>query len=181
MNAHASDHALLTGIDPNKPLPRKSIYRSSKGRERIWALYQKSINELNFAVRHKVVPTSFGQTFLTFAGDPEAPPIFILPGMSIVGPMMLDFFAELQRTHLLIAPDLIGQPGHSEDQPFPHRKGAYGQWAFEVLDQLGVQKVGIASASFGGSIGLEMTHMAPERVGKQALVVPAGSHRTSPI
>ncbi len=153
MNAHASDHALLTGIDPNKPLPRKSIYRSSKGRERIWALYQKSINELNFAVRHKVVPTSFGQTFLTFAGDPEAPPIFILPGMSIVGPMMLDFFAELQRTHLLIAPDLIGQPGHSEDQPFPHRKGAYGQWLSRFLTNSAFKRWALLQPVLAGQLG----------------------------
>lgn len=174
MNARASDHALLAGLDPNKPLPRKSIYRSLKGRQRIWSLYQKSIQGLAFPIRHKIVPTTYGQTFLSIAGNPEAPPIFVLPGMSIAGPMMLEFFAELQRTHLLIAPDLIGQPGHSEDRPFSNKKGAYGRWAFEVLDQLGMDKVGIASASFGGSIALEMTHMAPERVGKQALVVPAG-------
>ncbi|MCF4099596.1 alpha/beta fold hydrolase [Maritalea mediterranea] len=174
MNHLASDKALLRLADPAKPLPRKSVYRSHKGRARLWALYQKSIDDLAFPVRHKMVPTSFGQTFLSIAGHPDAPPLFILPGMSIAGPMMLDFFANLQKTHLLIAPDLIGQPGHSEDRPFPSRRGAYGRWGFEVLDQLGIDKAGMASASFGGSIALEMTALAPERIGKQALVVPAG-------
>jgi pimeloyl-ACP methyl ester carboxylesterase len=174
MNHLPTDQALLRLADPAKPLTRNSVYRSPEGRARLWSLYQKSIEELPFPLRHKMVPTSYGQTFLSIAGDPDAPPLFILPGMSIAGPMMLEFFADLQKTHLLIAPDLIGQPGHSEDRPFPNKKGAYGQWAFEVLDQLDLHKIGMASASFGGSIALEMTAMAPERVGKQALVVPAG-------
>ncbi len=174
MNQLPPEQALLSSVNIDKPLPRRSVYRSKLGRQRIFELYQKTLNDLPFKVRHQVVPTSYGKTFLSMAGNPDAPPILVLPGMSIAGPMMLEFFEDLQKNHLLIAPDLIGQPGHSEDVPFPNKKQAYGQWSLEMLDRLNLKRVGIASASFGGSIALELTAMAPERVGKQVLVVPAG-------
>ncbi len=84
------------------------------------------------------------------------------------------FFAYLAKDHWLIAPDLIGQPGRSADVPFSPRNNAYGKWLIQLLDALGLGQVDVAAASFGGSIGLELQKLAPERVGKQALVVAAG-------
>lgn len=174
MTPYTSARPLLSDTKIDDPLPARSIYRSKQGRQRIFELHQKSLDDLKFNVRHQIVPTSFGETFLSIAGNADAPPILVLPGMSIAGPMMLNFFDYLRPHHLLIAPDFIGQPGRSQDVPFPHKKHAYGQWALDILDQMEIKRAGLASASFGGAAALALTAMAPERVGKQVLVVPAG-------
>lgn len=160
--------------DTNSPLPKHSIYRSVEGRTEFQAYYDKTLELLEGPVEISTHPTSYGLTHVTSMGNPDGKPILILPGMSIAGPMMIDFFAYLAKDHWLIAPDLIGQPGRSADVPFSPHNSAYGKWLIELLDAFGIDKIDIAAASFGGSIGLELLKLAPERVGKQALVVTAG-------
>ncbi len=159
---------------PSPTAKKNSIYRSVEGRTEFQAYYDKTLELLDAPVETSMHQTSYGLTHVTSTGNPTGKPIIVLPGMSIAGPMMIDFFAYLAEDHWLIAPDLIGQPGRSADVPFSPRNNAYGKWLIQLLDALGLQKVDIAAASFGGSIGLELLKLAPERVGKQTLVVTAG-------
>lgn len=169
-----SAFATTTWHDTKCPLPKNSVYRSIDGRAEFQAYYDKVVHSLNEPVATNCYDTSFGSTHVTTMGNPEGKPILILPGMSIPGPMMLDFFAYLAKDNWLIAPDLIGQPGRSADAPFSPRNDAYGKWAIELLDALSLSQVNIAAASFGGSIGLELLKLAPQRIHKQALIVAAG-------
>ncbi len=163
-----------TRRNQSHPLPKNSVYRSIEGREEFQAYYDKSLSLLDGDVETSVHATSFGTTHVTSMGNRQAKPLLILPGMSITGPMMLDFFAYLAKDHWLIAPDLVGQPGRSADVPFSMKNNAYGKWLIELMDQLHLEKADIAGASFGGSIALEMLKLAPKRVDKLALVVTAG-------
>lgn len=155
-------------------LPKNSVFRSVAGREEFFAFYDMVEARLPFPVQSKMVRTRFGSTHLLLGGKRDGEPIVILPGMSIGAPMMLEFFASLARDHLLIAPDLIGQPGRSEDRPMPSANHGYGRWLGDVIDELGIERADMASASFGSSIGLDLAAIAPGRVGRMALVVPAG-------
>ena len=163
-----------TKVDLEAALPKRSVYRSSEGRKEFNRYYDKTINLLPYPVRQETVTTRFGKTHICTMGNPKGRKIVILPGMSIAGPMMLDFFAHLADEHLLIAPDLIGQPGRSEDKLFSPEKHGYGHWLKDVLDQLEIEKADFAATSFGGSICLDLLAIAPERVGKQVLIVTAG-------
>lgn len=158
----------------NIRLPKDSVFRSLTGREEFFAFYDMVEARLPFPVQSKTVQTRFGSTHLSVGGKPDGKPIVVLPGMSIGGPMMLEFFAPLARDHLLIAPDLVGQPGRSEDRPMPIADHGYGRWLADVLDELEIERADMASASFGSSISLDLAAMAPGRVGRMALVVPAG-------
>lgn len=164
----------LTKVDLETALPKHSVYRSKNGRKEFNQYYDKTIKLLPYPVQQKTVTTRFGDTHICTMGNPNGRRIVILPGMSITGPIMLDFFAYLAKDHLLIAPDLIGQPGRSADTLFSPKKHGYGHWLQDVLDQLEIKKADFAAASFGGSICLDLLAIAPERVGKQALIVTAG-------
>jgi len=164
----------LAWRNQSQPLPKNSVYRSKKGRNQFQEYYDKTLSLLPPGVQTSVHPTSFGNTHVTCMGNPQGKPLLVLPGMSTVGPIMLDFFAYLAKDHWLIAPDLIGQPGRSADVLFSPNNNAYGKWLIELLDGLSIEQVNIAGASFGGAIGLELLKLAPERVNKHALVVTAG-------
>lgn len=155
-------------------LPRGSVYRSLKGRAEFQAFYDKVLNRLPFPWRTTTLPTSFGRTHVTIAGNPDGAPLLCLPGMSIAGPMMLEFFAHHARDRLLIAPDLIGHPGRSEDRRHPTGDHGFGRWLAELMDGLRLERADMAGASFGAAVGLDLAALAPERVGKLALIVPAG-------
>jgi len=155
-------------------LPKGSVYRSREGRVQFHKYYDKVLDSLEHPLTTKLIHTSFGATNVVMMGDFTAPPVLVLTGVSTASPLVLDFFKDLAKTRLLIAPDLIGQPGRSADVHFSPKNNAYGKWMIELLDGLGIQKIDIAAASFGGSIALDLMKLAPHRVGKQALIVPAG-------
>ena len=155
-------------------LPRGSVYRTPRGRAEFQAFYDKVLQRLPFPWRTTTLPTAFGRTHVTIAGNADGAPLLCLPGMSIAGPMMLEFFARHARDRLLIAPDLIGHPGRSEDRRHPTRDHGFGRWLAELMDGLKLDRADMAGASFGAAFGLDLAALAPERVGKLALIVPAG-------
>jgi len=164
-----------------KRLPRHSVYRSLAARREYLEAYDRVVGRLNMPVRGVDVSTRYGHTHLLLGGKREAKPILLLPGMSICAPMMLEFFEYLADTRLLIAPDLVGQPGLSADTPFDPRDQAYGKWLLDVLDELGIDKIDMIGPSFGGSIALDLAAIAPERVGRLALITTAGVTPHIPI
>jgi pimeloyl-ACP methyl ester carboxylesterase len=155
-------------------LPKESVYRSVTGREEFFAFYDMVCDRLPDTMRATRVMTRYGETHVTFGGTPGKKPLLVLPGMSIAGPMMLEFFDYLWEDRLLIAPDLVGQPGLSADRIFNPADNAFGKWAVDMLDGLEIERIDIAGASFGGAIGLDLAMIAPERVGKLGLIVTAG-------
>lgn len=174
------DHSVATSdaasvlASATDPLPRGSIYRSVAARRQFLEAYDRIVARLNIPVRGLSVPTRYGRTHLAIGGKRDAAPILILPGMSICAPMMLEFFDYLAATRMLIAPDLVGQPGLSADRVFSPRDNAYGKWLIEVLDALELDRIDIIGPSFGGSIALDLAALQPKRVGKLALISTAG-------
>lgn len=155
-------------------LPKGSVYRSVAARREYFEHYDAIVERLAMPVRTMSVPTRFGDTQISIGGTAEAKPLLVLPGMSICGPLMLEFFHFLAGDRLLISPDLIGQPGLSEDRPFSPRDNAYGKWLIDVLDALEITTIDIVGPSFGGAIALDLAALQPERIGKLALIVTAG-------
>lgn len=159
---------------PAGRLPPGSVYRSPAGRAAFDAAYERILARLPFPVRTQDVPTSFGRTRLTIGGGKTRPPLLVLPGMSITGPRMLEFCLRHIRDRQLIAPDLIGQPGRSDDRVQPIARHGPGRWLVELLDALGIGRADILGASFGAAYGLDLAAIAPDRAGRQVLIMPAG-------
>lgn len=156
------------------PLPRASVYRSATGREEYLAFYDKILARLPGAVQTRDLATRYGTTRVTLAGNRDGAPLLVLPGMSICGPAMIEFFARLGRERHLIAPDLIGQPGLSADTPLMPAGNAYGRWLIDLLNAMSIERCDMATASFGSSLALDLAAIAPSRLGRLALVMPAG-------
>lgn len=159
---------------PAVRLPRNSVFRSLAGRAAYDAYYGRVVERLPFPVREVDLPTRFGRTHVTIGGREDGPPLLVLPGMSICGPVMLEFAAPHAGDRLLIAPDLIGQPGRSEDILHLPRSHGYGLWLADLLDGLKIDRADMFSGSFGSSVALDLAAAAPTRAGRQVLLMPAG-------
>lgn len=79
----------------------------------------------------------------------------------------------LARTHEVIAPDLIGH-GRSAKPAGDYSIGGYASIVRDLLLALGVQRVTLVGHSLGGGIAMQLTHMAPELVGRLVLVGSGG-------
>lgn len=79
---------------------------------------------------------------------------------------------ELGDPYRIFLVETNGLPNLSDgDTPDIKGKG-YGEWASEVLDQLGIKSTFIAGASFGGLICMKLCLVAPEKVKAAFLLNP---------
>lgn len=79
------------------------------------------------------------------------------------------------------AVDTIGHPGKSDEVFLSHRGYDYGKWAGEVITQIGYDKISCFGGSFGGGILAKLMYIAPEKIDKAVLLVPAGISNAIPV
>jgi len=151
-----------------------SIYKSDVAREEIEALYDRALARLSFPTESRWVKTTFGATHLLVAGPDDAPPLLALQGGNIVNPLTLAWLTPLAGAFRIYAPDTIGQPGRSAGLPVSANDTTLGEWCEQVLDGLGLEAPAFVAISYGAGILLRLAAHRPERIGRAALVVPAG-------
>jgi pimeloyl-ACP methyl ester carboxylesterase len=151
-----------------------TIYRSERARNEIEALYDRARERLPFETSDRRVPTRFGDAHVLLAGPQDAPPIVVFQGGNVVSPLTLAWFAPLADRFRIHAPDTIGQPGKSSGARVSANDGSLGQWAVDVMDGLELDAPAVVGISYGGGVVLRLAALAPERIGRAVLVVPAG-------
>lgn len=75
--------------------------------------------------------------------------------------------------------DTIGHPGKSEQTILSAKSMEYGEWASDIIDGLGFQKINCMGGSLGGGILVKLMCVAPEKIEKAVLVVPSGISNVS--
>jgi hypothetical protein len=142
---------------------------------RNWVKRLKSANERNYG--EKVIHTSLGKTHIWTLKDfdPKQESLLVFPGArTTVLFWDLDKNLEALIAHMnIFLVETNGLPNLSEGNT-PDIKGkGYGLWAKEIVDNLGLEKVFVAGASFGGLICMKMALVCPERIHASFLLNPA--------
>lgn len=73
----------------------------------------------------------------------------------------------------IYAVDTIGHPGKSDEVCLPSKGYDYGKWASEVIDKIGYDRIACLGGSFGGGILAKLMCVAPQKIEKAVLIVPA--------
>ena len=158
-----------------------SIYKSQKGREESLLLYDKQLLKLGKSFLDIYVETSFGKTHIVETGNKKGIPLLVFHGGNSTTAYNLLMCRFLLEDFHIYAVDTIGHPGKSDEVCLSHRGYDYGKWASEVIDQLGYDKIACFGISFGGGVLAKLTCVAPEKVKKSVLIVPAGISNALPI
>jgi pimeloyl-ACP methyl ester carboxylesterase len=151
-----------------------SIYRSEAARAAIERLYDKARDALPFPTESRVVETRFGPTHVLVAGPEGGRPIVALQGGNVVNPLTLAWLGPLVDEFRIYAPDTIGQPGKSTGTRVSANDASLGEWTVHVLDRLDLPSAAFIGASYGAGVFLRLAGLAPERIDRAVLVVPAG-------
>jgi len=150
------------------------IYRSDAAREQIYALYDRAVTALPFPTTSRMMPTRFGDTNVLQAGPETGRPVVVFQGGNVVNPLTLAWFARLTDRFRIFAPDTIGQPGKSVGERVSANDASLGEWAVDVFDGLGLTSAPVVGISYGAGVGLRLAALAPGRIDRAVLVVPAG-------
>jgi len=151
-----------------------SIYRSDAARVAIEELYDRARDQLPFPTESRMVPTRFGETHVLVAGPPDGPPLVALQGGNVVNPLTLAWLGPLVATCRVYAPDTIGQPGKTQGPRRSANDSSLGDWVVDVLDALHLPSAAFIGASYGAGVFLRLASVAPKRIDRAVLVVPAG-------
>src|SRR5262249_45071623 len=150
-------------------------FKPEAGRQRYLAAYEAAFAAWPVPCDALDVETSAGTTHVLASGDPQAPPLLLLPSFAATALVWRANVEALGAAFRVYAIDLIGQPGPSLARTRLRDRGAYARWLTEVMDALGVQRASIVGCSFGGFLALSQASLTPERVERVALISPAGT------
>lgn len=151
------------------------IFRNAAGRAAYLAAYDALLRRWPVAVAPVDVETPFGTTHLNVAGAPDAPPLVLLPGVSVGSVAWFANVGDLAARFRLYAVDIIGDAGRSVLAAPVARAADYAAWLAAVFDRLGLDHPALLGHSYGGWLALTLARRRPERVGRLAVIAPAAA------
>ena len=155
------------------------IYKSKHGETVLTELYDRQLASLNVEYEDLTVKTRFGQSHLIKSGNPKGEPLLLFHGGNSTTPYYLAGFTSLFEHFCIYAVDTIGHPGKSAQTTLSAKSMEYGEWASDVIDSLGFQKMNCMGGSFGGGILVKLMCIAPEKIEKSVLIVPSAISNVS--
>ncbi len=155
------------------------IYKSQQSEKIVKELYDQQLKSLGVAYEDLYLPTRFGKTHVLRVGNPEGEPLLLFHGGNSTAPYSLKQNMHLITDYLIYVPDTIGHPGKSDQKVLSSDTLEYGEWASDVIDSLGFEKMICMGESFGGGILAKLMCTAPEKILKAILLVPAGIDNAS--
>ncbi len=158
-----------------------SIYKTKRGEKILKDLYDQQVESLGVFHEDVYVGTRFGKTHVLKIGNPDATPILYFHGGNSTAAFSLKQNLYLTKDYQLYAPDIIGHPGKSDQRVLSSNTLEYGEWASDVIDSLGYNKIICMGESFGGGVLSKLMCVSPKKVSKAILLMPAGICNSSKV
>lgn len=127
------------------------------------------------------IRTSFGRTHLVETGNQTGKPLLVFHGGNATTAYNLLMCNFLLNDFHIYAVDTIGHPGKSDEVCLSHKGYDYGKWASEVIDQIGYDSIACLGGSYGGGILAKLMCVAPKKIERAVLIVPAGISNAIPF
>jgi len=152
----------------------RTIYRSEQGRRAIHDFYRRSLAEAAVPLRTHFVATGQGRTHLIEAGPEHGDVVLLLHGSASNSATWLGDIPIWSRSFRVIAADIPGHPGLSEDRTMALASDATASWLDGLLDAVGAESVRIVGMSLGAWAALDYACRYPDRVRALSLLSPGG-------
>jgi 2-hydroxy-6-oxonona-2,4-dienedioate hydrolase len=150
------------------------VFKSEAARERIAGWYDRFLARANVPVEHQTVATIHGPSHVLLAGDPSQAPLVCLHGALASSAHLLGELRPLVERYRLGLVDVPGQSVRAPEVRLPLTDDSFPRWLLEVLDGLGLGDIHLLGVSWGGNVAWRTAALAPDRVRRLVLMVPAG-------
>ena len=156
-----------------------NIYKTKEGEKIVKELYDRQVQSLGVEYEDIFVDTRYGRTHILKSGRQNAKSILLFHGGNSTAAFSLKQNLYLIKDYQVYAPDTIGHPGKSDQRVLSSNTLEYGEWASDVIDSLGFERIICIGESFGGGILAKLMCISPEKISKAILLVPAGIYNAS--
>ncbi len=152
----------------------KKVYKSKQSELFLIELYDKQMDALNLKFDDIYVNTRFGKSHIVKVGKQDGKPLLLFHGGNSTTPYYLSHFRSLSNDFCIYAVDTMGHPGKSAQTVLSANNMQYGEWALDVINGLGFEKMCCMGGSYGGGVLVKLMCVAPEKIEKTVLIVPSG-------
>ncbi|HVF20353.1 MAG TPA: alpha/beta hydrolase [Mycobacteriales bacterium] len=97
-------------------------------------------------------------------------PLLLLHGLPTTSYLWRDVQRDLEHSHRTFAPDLLGLGASERPSAGRYDLASQADLMLRLLDELGVDRVGVVGHDVGGAVAVHLTALAPERVAALVLV-----------
>lgn len=150
------------------------IFKSPEGKARIEAWYERFLARTSAPVQHREVPTALGPSHVLVVGDTTRPHLVCVHGALASSAHVVPELAPLLDRYHVILPDVPGQSVRGPAVRASLKDGSLPRWLLEVCDDLGLGAINLCGVSWGGFIAHRTAAVAPDRIRRLILLVPAG-------
>lgn len=152
----------------------KSMFRDEQAKAQLTQWFDRFRARLPVPTESRTLNTKFGETHVLVGGPESGPPVIVLHGALATSAHVLGELAALMKTFRVYGVDIVGQSVKSADRRPSVSNNEYGEWMVEVMDGLGLPRAHVIGVSWGGFVSIRLAVVAPERINRLALLVPAG-------
>jgi len=158
-------------------IPGYFPYRSTAARDSFFAYYDSlAAKEWPIASEERMVPTSYGETFVRIAGPAEAPPLVLLAGAATTSLMWAPNIRVLSETCHTFAVDTVGEIGRTTCTKPIQGVNDLLVWLDEFFDALELgDRINLLGISYGGWLAGEYARHAPQRLSSVILLAPGNT------
>ena len=150
-----------------------TLFRDDVAKETIASAYERFRARVAGITTSIDVSTRHGDTHVLVSGPEDAPPLIVLHGALASSAHAMVELGRLRERFRIYAPDIVGQSVKSADARVAVDGPAYGEWLLDVIDALGLARPRVYGVSWGGFVARKLAELAPERVDRLVLLVPA--------
>ena len=151
-----------------------TVWKNEAARVRLEEWFERFRGRVPGPIESRAVPTRLGPSHVLLAGPAAGPPIVAVHAMRTGSAHLLSELGPLLDRFRVIAPDLPGQSVRGPQVRLPLGDDSHARWLLDVFDGLGLGAVDLFGVSWGGFVARQTATVAPERVRRLALLVPAG-------
>lgn len=152
----------------------KSAFRGEQARAVLSQWFDRFRGRLRVPTESRTVDTRFGAAHVLVGGPETGPSVVILHGALASSAHVLHELAPLLERFRVYAVDVVGQSVKSADARPSVSNNEYGEWLRDVLDGLGLECPHVVGVSWGGFVAIRLAALAPERIRRLVLLLPAG-------
>ncbi len=158
-------------------IPAYFPFKSEAVRDKYFAYYDSlAAKHWPLASEERMVPTSYGETFVRITGPADAPPLVLFPGAVTTSLMWAPNIQALSAACRTYALDTLGDIGRTTCTKPVRRLDDLLAWLDEFFDALKLgNRINLMGVSFGGWLVGEYARHAPERVSAVVMLAPGAT------
>lgn len=149
-------------------------FKDDISKQTYYESYDDSLNQWNVETESININTTFGKTHVIACGPIDAPPLVLIPGMTVSSTMWYANAPYWSQNFRVFAIDTIGDFGKSECIKPISTSDDIDIWLNQVLDALKLNEIFLIGHSMGGWMSLQFS-LHSKRVKKLVLLAPVMS------